>query len=286
MKQKAFKLTFRDDGTVDPDCIEQAGLRWVKTWLARRLSGEDPFVPLDQRVDEDPDALVVGLLRDAGLAHPASSLISKAILSFLDQAAKNAPDVPPFFANTMRLCQLVRLPDTSTWFADHLARIANAPARAEKRWGGIEKTKEILYAGAVQAPGLPSAASRKAWQALLKIPQYATLALAGLSRSFEDQVAHMKTWWRTCSAEERELELNQMVFTGLKTESEKAVLAILKSSGESFPTDLKEAINRALRENGSRVAFSDSAEEKYSREALWGAIMGAGQKPEYVLAGA
>ena len=286
MKQKEFKLAFRADGTIDPECIEQAGLRWVKTWLARRLSGDDPFVPLDKRVDEDPDTLVVGLLRDAGLAHPASSLVSKAILSFLDQSAKRAPNVPPFFANTLRLCQQIRIPDTSTWFTDQLAQIAKAPARTEKRWGGIERTKEIIYAGAVQSPGLPSAASKKEWQALLKVPQYATLALAGLCRSFEDHVAHMKTWWRTCPAEERELELNQILFTALKTESEKAVLAILRSSGESFPTDLKGAINRALRENGSRVAFSDSVEEKYSREALWGAITGAGQKPEYVLAGA
>jgi len=285
MKQKEFKLTFRDDGTIDPQCIEEAGLRWVKTWLARRLSGDDPFVPLDKRVDEDPDALVVGLLRDAGLAHPASSLVSKAILSFLDQSAKRAPDLPPFFSNTLRLCQQVRIPDTSPWFTDQLAQIAKAPVRAEKHWGGIERTKEIIYAAAVQSPGLPSAASKKVWQALLKISQYATLALAGLCRSFEDQVAHMKSWWRTCPAEERVLELNQMLFTGLKTESEKAVLGILKSSGESFPTDLKEAINHALRENGSRVVFSDSVEEKYSREALWGAITGAGQRAEYVLAG-
>ena len=243
-------------------------------------------MPLDKRVDEDPDALVVGLLRDAGLAHPASSLISKAILSLLDQSAKSAPDLPPFFVNTMRLCQQVRLPDTSTWFTDQLAQIAKAPARAEKRWGGIERTKEILYAGAVQAPGLPSAASGKAWQALLKIPQYATLALAGLCRSFEDQVTHMKAWSRTCPTAERDLELNQMLFTALKADGERTVLVILKSLGSSFPSDLKEAINRALRENGSRVAFSDSVEEKSSRGALWGAIMGAGQKPEYVFAGA
>ena len=285
MKQKKFKLAFREDGTIDPQCIEQAGLRWVKAWLARRLSGDDPFVPLDKRVDEDPDALVVGLLRDAGLAHPASSLVSKAILSLLDQSAKRAPDVPLFFSNTLRLCQQVRIPDTSTWFTVQLAEIAKAPVRAEKYWGGVEKTKEIISAAAVQSPGLPSDASTKAWQALLKVSQYATLALAGLSRSFEDQVANMKSWWRTCPPEERVLELNQMLFTGLKTESEKAVLAILKSSGASFPTDLKEAINRALRENGSRVAFSDSVGEDYSREALWGAIAGAGQRAEYVLAG-
>jgi hypothetical protein len=283
MKQKQFKLAFRADGTIDPECIEQAGLRWVKTWLARRLSGDDPFVPLDERVDEDPEALVVGLLRAAGLAHPACSLVSKAILSFLDQSAKRAPDVPPFFSNTLRLCQQVRIPDSSPWFTEQLAQIVNAPVRVEKRWGGVERTKEIVYAGAVQSPGLPSAASKKAWQALLKVPQYATLALAGLCRSFEDQVAHMKSWWRTCPAEERELELNQMLFTALKTESEKAVLAILKSAGESFPPDLKEAVNRSLRENGARIAFSDSVEEQYSREAYWGAITDAAQKPELVL---
>ena len=283
MKQKEFKLAFRADGTIDPECIEQAGLRWVKTWLVRRLSGDDPFVPLDKRGDEDPDALVVGLLRDAGLAHSASSLISKAVLSFLDQSANSAPNVPQFFGNTLRLCQQVRMPETSTWFTDQLAKIAKVPAREGKRWGGVERIKEIIFTAAVQSPGLPSAASKKAWQALIKVPQYSTLALAGLCRSFEGQVAYMKFWWRTCLAEERELELNQMLFTALKTESEKVVLAILKSHGGSFPTDLKEAINRALRENGSRVAFFDSIDEKYSREALYGAISGAGQKPEYVL---
>jgi len=284
MNQKEFKPVFRGDGTIDPQCIEQAGLRWVKTWLARRLSGDDPFVPLDKRVDEDPDALIVGLLRDAGLAHPSSALISKAVLSLLDQSAERAPDVPPYFGNTLRLCQQVRIPDASVWFTDQLTKIAKAPARMEKHWGGIEKTKEILYAAVVQSPGLPSAASLKAWQTLLKVSQYTTLALAGLSRSFDDQVHHMKSWWRNCSPEERELELNQMVFTGLKTDGEKTVLAILKTSGESFTSDLKDAINRALTENGAHRAYSDSGGDSYSREALYGAIYGAAQKPEYVLA--
>jgi hypothetical protein len=66
----------------------------------------------------------------------------------------------------------------------------------------------------------------------------------------------MKWWRRSCPAEERERELNQMMFTALETESEKTVLSILRSRGQSFPHDLKDAVNLSLRENGARGIFT------------------------------
>lgn len=286
MSQDEFRLVIRSDGTIDPECIEQAGLRWVKNWLARRLSGEDPFSPLDRRVDEDPEALVVALLRDAGLKHPASSIISRTVLYLLDRSAEKAPDVPPYFGATLRLCQQVRLPDAGAWFAQELALLAKAPAKTEERWGGYETTKAIVYAAAVQSPGLPSAASRKSWLALLNIPRYSTLALAGLCCSFQDRVDHLRLWWQKCPADQRPLELDQMIFTGLKTEGEATVMAALAASGASFPSGLKSAVNSALQSNGARTLFRNATTGLQSREALWGAISNAAQRPDLVLAGA
>lgn len=284
MKQNEFKPEFRDDGTLDPVCLEQAGLRWVKQWLEARFSGHDPYFPIDKHVDEDPDALVVAILRDAGLAHPASDLISQAVLRMLDEARATAPKTLAFFSDLLRLCQRIRIPQAGRWFAEELQNLATASQKTEDRWGSYEQTKEIVFAAIVQAPGMPTSGSQGSWLALLAEARYATLALLGLGMSFQEQASHLKEWWVSCRVSERQQELNQLFFTALKTEGEESVLSILKPFVSSFPRDLRDAVDAGLQANGAKPAFAEPVAPTASLRSLWRAVSGAARKPQLVLA--
>ena len=159
--------------------------------------------------------------------------------------------------------------------------MARAPAEHEKRWGGYDVAKEIAYGAIVQAAGLPTAASHKSWLRLLKKPKYATLALLGLGQSFAEQASHLGLWWQSCPPDERERELGQLVFTGLSTQDHGTIISILRSVGHSFPNDLQQAINEALRENKAAPAFPLPRGGAHSCAS---AIAGAGQRREFVLA--
>ena len=143
-----------------------------------------------------------------------------------------------------------------------------------------------MFAATVQAPGLPTSASRASWSSLLKEPRYSTLALLGLSQSFQDQVSNLQVWWGNCLVAERQQELNQMLFTALRTEGEATVLSLLKSAAYSLPSDLKDSIDANLQQHGAKPAFATAAEFRGLRSPLRGAIFGAAQKPELVLAAA
>lgn len=282
MKQPKFKPKFHRDGTLDPECLQEAGLGWVKQWLTSRLSGDDPYFPIDRRVDEDPEGLIVGILRESGAADPASDLISRGLLALLDTARKTAPEIPPYFNNVLRLCQRIPVAQTSSWFAEELSQLARVPRKTEERWGGYERAKEIAMAGTVQAPGLPSAASRDTWLALMKIPRYATLSLLGLGRSLHDQVVHLEAWWDSCLVDERDAELNQIIFMGLKTNPEDELISMLASIGSDFPEDLKDSIDIALRRNGARPCFADAQARPTGQFPISGAIFEAGYLLEYL----
>jgi hypothetical protein len=274
---ESFIPTLREDGTFDPDSLERAGLRWVTAWLKGRLSGRDPYLPIDRRGGEDPEALVVAILRDAGTAHPATELIARALLALLDEARTCAPEIPSYLKPALRICQQVRLPQASSWFTEELKKLANDPETLEARWG--EKVvREILYAASLQSPGLPQAASHESWLALLMVPRYATLAWAGLGSSFRQQLVHITIWWQSCPAAKRKAEIDHFVFMGLKTESDEVTRRLLISAGALWPQDLKSAINVAFRRQGFVEVFSCQSQSMRS------AILGAARKPEIVLA--
>jgi hypothetical protein len=245
---ESFTPTLREDGTFDPDSLERAGLRWVTAWLKGRLSGKDPYFPIDRRGGEDPEALVVAILRDAGTAHPATDLIARALLALLDETRTCAPEIPPYLKPALRICQQVRLPQASSWFTGELKALANDPEAVEARWG--EKVvREILYAASLQAPGLPHAASHESWLALLRVPRYATLAWVGLGPSFAQQVAHIADWWQACPADKRQAEVNHFVFMGLKSEGEEEVRRIVRSAVYKWPDELRSAVEEAFKKH-------------------------------------
>jgi hypothetical protein len=244
-----FRPSLRKDGTFDPDCLEQAGQRWVTAWLKERLSGHDPCFPIDKRGDEDPESLIVAILQDAGTVHPATNLIGGGILDLLDEARKRAPQVPPYLESALQICERVRLPRTSTWFTEELRRLAMDPQAVVESWGP-DLTEEILYGAILQSPGFPRAASHESWRAILTMPRYATMAWMGLASSFDTSLGYMEDWWQVCPAPERQAEINQFVFTNLKTEGRQQVRELLRRHSRSWPDALKAAVDSALKKNG------------------------------------
>jgi len=254
-----FRPIYREDGSLDPQCLEDAGRHWIRGWLERRFSGSDPYFPIDRRGDEDPEALVVHILQQAGSSHPLTISVSEVLLALLDEARKAAPDVPVSFSPVLNVCQLVRLPATSSWFTEELAALARSPESAESRWGQFEVTKEIVYAAAVQCPGLPRAASYPSWLSLLYVPRYATLALLGLGQTFEQTLPFLETWWRTCVPEERQRELDHLFFMALKDRGEPTVHSLLAATSAGWPHVLEDAVNSALLRSGGSKAFLESS---------------------------
>src|SRR4051812_2423885 len=118
MNNRNFRPTVRTDGTLDPYCFTRAGARFVRDWLRERLSNHDPYFPVDKKSGEDPDSLVVAVVREGGPQHPATRLIARAVKQLLTESRNLAPPVPQYFKSLVQLCQQVPLPEASTWFVE------------------------------------------------------------------------------------------------------------------------------------------------------------------------
>ena len=244
-----FRPSLREDGTFDPDCLEQAGQRWVTAWLKERLGGHDPYFPIDKRGDEDPESLIIAILEDAGTDHSAARLIGGGILDLLDEARRLAPQTPPYLESTLQICERVRLPRTSIWFTEELRRLATDPKAVEESWR-VDLTEEILYGAILQSPGLPRTASYASWRAILRMPRYATMAWMGLATSFEASLEYIQEWWEVCPKPERKAEIDQFILGGLKTERRTQALELLIRHSRSWDPALKAAVDLALKNNG------------------------------------
>jgi hypothetical protein len=249
MTKPVFEPRLRPDGSLDPECLERMGPDWLTGWMRQRLDGRDPWLPLDRRSDEDPEALLVGLLRDLGPGHPLVPLVGRVARRLLHEAGAAAPEVPPYFRSLLRLCQQITLPSTAAWFTAELKALAERPEEFAYHWPDKKQAREILFAALRQSPGWPGSPARPAWEVLLTRPEGTTSALLALATSVQQQALHLADWWRACPREEREIELRQLIFEALTTEDElRAALA----SQCSLPPDLKEAIDRELAALGAR----------------------------------
>jgi hypothetical protein len=266
MTTPEFRPIYREDGSLDPQCLEDAGRHWLRKWLEGRFSGRDPFFVIDRRSDEDPEALVVHILQEAGTAHPVTLSISEVLLSLLDHAREVAPDLPSFFFPTLKVCQQVRLPATVSWFNEELAALAHGPEGVEAHWGGFPITKEIVYASVTQLSGLSRAVSYPSWLMLLKIPRYATLALLGLGPTFEQELPWLETWWKSCPSGERQRELDHVFFMALKERGERRVRTMLAAQSNSWPRKLKAAVDSALIRGGGQKFFEDDSSVRGGEE--------------------
>ncbi|HEX4961748.1 MAG TPA: hypothetical protein VF173_12970 [Thermoanaerobaculia bacterium] len=280
MNEETFRPCLREDGTVDPDSLKPAGQPWVTTWLKGRFSGDDPYFPLDKRGGEAPSSLIVEILEDAGTAHRSTGLIGEGILDLLDEARQRAPEIPPYLKPALQVCQRASLPGTSTWFTEELQDLAAAPESVEERWG-TQLVKEILHGAIRQSPGLGRAASYASWRMILNVPRYATLAWMGLAQSFAASLNYMEDWWKACPVTQRQAEIDQFVFTGLRTEGREQVRALLSPRSRSWPAALKSAVDAALKNNGIPEVFGSQGKGKLN--AHQSAILGAARRREIVL---
>ncbi len=267
-----FELLQREDGSLDPACLERMGERWIARWLRERLGGRDPYILIDRRTDEDPEALVVDLLRQEGPSRTCSLAVARAAIALLDEARRTAPEIPAYFPALLRLCEQVRMTPTSTWFLDELTALSQDPAAAESRWGSAEIIEEILFAARRQIPGFPESPAHEIWMVLLRQPRFSTLALLGLGTSFARLVAHLPVWWRACPPDERSRELGKIVFQALTTEGEDTVRSAIATAGPAWQPELKAAVDRELRANGLTGSFGRArlaAHASATRNAGW-----------------
>lgn len=277
MTEFLFEPRFRSDGTLDPECLERMGPDWLTSWIRDRLSGLDPWFPIDRRSEEDPESLIVGLLRNLGLGHPLVALVGLAVRRLLVQAGAAVPSAPLYFLPLLRLCQQVALPPTAPWFLEELKNLAKQPEKFAARWQNEGLVDEMLFAALRQAPGRPETPSRPFWEALLSRPGSATLALSALGTSLQEQVSHLAVWWRSCPRQDRNLELSQLIFEAL-TEGEEEARAIL-GKASSLPADLRIAIDRELEAQGARPVFHLPQVKQSSK-----ILKDAGLRREYLLA--
>lgn len=279
MSSPVFRPAFRTDGTLDPECLERAGDRWLTGWLRDRLSGIDPWFPIDARYDEDPEALVIDVVRREGPDHPASVAISRTARTLLDEARAAAPELPRFFPSLLHLCRRVRLHVTASWFLEELAATARDPAAAERRWGSVDRVKEILFAGLEQAPGRLGPPAKESWERLLDVPSFATLGLLGLGSSLRQRMPYLARWWRACPEEDRRRELRYMVYQAVAKEGEAGVQDFLSES-PFLPHDLKQALDQELAANGAKRFFEDLGKGKSRHNSHGGIFASAGWKRE------
>jgi hypothetical protein len=254
MTEPTFQLRLRADGRLDPESLERMGPDRLTSWMRERLSGYDPWLPLDRRSDEDPETLIVGLVRDLGSGHPLVPLLGRAARHLLDEIL-SAPSPPPYLASLLRLCQQVALPPTGSWFTAELKELAQKPEVLADWPPGL--ADEVLFAALRQSPGWPGSPARSTWEALLRRPESATFALSALGTSLQQQVPHLAVWWRACPRDERDRELEQLVFEAVTVEGPEAA-RILLAQAPSLPPDLKSAIDRELRAQGARPAFASA----------------------------
>lgn len=284
MKKQEFVPRFTKDKRLDPASFSDAGDHAVEAWLKQRLSGHDPFLPLDKRLDEDPEALLVGIVRSCGCQHPGVQVIGRVVGNLLKKTPQSAQKMPGYWGPLLRLCEQVTLPYVSDYFSAELGHFSNEPGKIEKHLGGEAMGRRFAFAALRQAPSFDPENSSSPWLALLKQPAYCTIALMGLGPSFAARVKHLPTWWGACPVQKRERELVYLLRNALSTaEDEVSVLNILRSGGNSFSMDLKHALNRSLKANNATEAFSSPSCVTTPR---YNAIHNAGHRYEGAFSGA
>jgi hypothetical protein len=265
MSESVFRPIAREDGTLDPSSIERMGEDWMEGWLRARFSGSDRYLPIDTRTGEDPEALVVGLLRHAGAAHPVTTAVGRVVLRLLDEARRLAPQSPQWLSPLLRLCQQVRVDQAFSWFHEELQSIAQDAEAAHRRWSNPRAVRDILFAAVVQAPGRPGSSPMEAWLALLPKPESSSLALAGLGATFEQKLPYLADWWRHCPPERRSRELGYLIYRALDQDEP---IATLLNQAPTLPFGLRKAIDQELQAQGARPFFAEQRGSQGGAKAL------------------
>lgn len=278
MTEPIIEPHLREDGTLDPESLERMAPVALVNWMRGRLSGRDPWIPIDRRSDEDPEALIVATLKSLGSGHPVVPRLALAARQLLEEVRAASPDSVEYSRALLRLCQQTTLPATAPWFSAELARLAEYPDEFTAHWSeGLRD--EFLFAALRQSPGWPGSPVRPAWEVLLTRPESTTQALSALGTSLEQQAMHLAVWWRACPRNDRDLELSQMIFEALATEGEEGVRLVLAQAPD-LPADLRNAIDRELRANGARPLSAPTARRA---TRIPNSLKNAGFKREHLL---
>ena len=252
---KKKEVQIRDgSGVLDPMSFVKAGRAWTVDWLRSRLSGLDPYFPVDHRFGEDAAAGLGTLLRDIGTGHPASALFSVGVRQLLEELSQALPDYPVYGDQLIRLLQLTYLPAAHAWLKEQLRYIAVEGENARARWGTPDRIKEVLYAALKQVAGTHRKGITGLWENLLTHPAFATIALEALSGSVDDRLHYLQQWWETHPPNTAR-DLRQIVYLALREVGRPSLIASLRAVEAEFSYDLRRAIDAALRAEAGCEAF-------------------------------
>jgi hypothetical protein len=247
--------------------LESASVEDTVSWLRKRASGIDSLFPLDAKAGEDPERVLIALVRDLGLRHPATERLGLALLRVLTKHTEDKE----LTQLALRLCQRQFLPYTSRWFLAELSRLTRAgkPSRHDV---------EIALAAIIQAPPLVAGA-REYWVLLLKVPIFSTIALNALNQGWHDALRYLPDWWSAAPPKTRDIELRQLIASIVRENGANVALPEISRVGSSWPQPLRDAVDRALATNSLQRIFRRGDRTM----GLCSAIDGAGRIPGIVL---
>lgn len=177
----AFGPLINEDGSVNRAAIYDLQVAEVKAWINRRLSGEDPFLPLG-RSEELPHTLLVQLFETADPTHPFRKRLDHATRELLEPvlSGKTEPPSSAWLREILRLAFTIRLQ-----LARNMLRTAFESKRFFTRaYLEADVDIELLDLLAIQEGLEPI----EFWNKLLEQPRYSLSAFAALERYGPDAV--------------------------------------------------------------------------------------------------
>ena len=266
------------NGRIDLRCFDRVELPTVSDWLRQRLAGFDAVVPLGTKSDEDPEAQIEAVIRTVGPKHRAAQMLGQAVLELLDSLQRMDQYQTPMVHSLLALCQRVQMPLVPNWFEETLRTIAHDVAAAEVKWGPAI-VREILYGAITQITPMATGPIGTAWYSLLATPNYATLALRGLSKSYHQRAALLRRWWDACDPAKRDRDLDYMILMAIRdgviVEFRKDMVACWQDYG----LELRQKIDAIWTRHGYPTDVEPVPTNRFS------AITGAARRPELVLGG-
>ena len=134
------------------------------------------------------------------------NILVRSFLSLLEKQTRELPIKKTYWPNLLRVCQQIHLPLTATWFARELHLIATDQTAATLKWDSVASTREILFAAVRQCPAARYADALPDWERLLRVRQYSSIGLIGISSNVSDQLQHLSIWWTVSPPESRRSE--------------------------------------------------------------------------------
>ena len=186
----------------------------------------------------------------------ADSEVTMLIVAMLIEVKKRAPRVPGYFEQALALCTKQIIPDSRQWFITELEFIGSPEAQnldpEINEWSDPLKML-ILNAASIQ---VKPANDREvaAWRGIMKMPQFANMAIWMLTPEPRAQLELLQDWWDV-KPHQAELNLQYLIRKALASPDVPSFLTRMKRLGAAWSIDLRMAVNATLQEAKQELVF-------------------------------